>query len=320
MVCRGKPGDDLVLSRLIECVERVGGERVEVVLDEETARRGRAPGLKKQEKKQGKKQGQGTKIGEMSVDFLVCVGGDGTILRTLHYLKGSTPVLGVNMGALGFLAAVQPEDAVSTLSGLLDRGFEVERRERLSVSVAESAAGAGAGGGRVGAGEGRAGAGAGAGAGKGEKEGEKVPYAMNEAVVVTSKPGKMLHFSISVDGDELEQLRADGVVFATPTGSTAYAMSAGGPIVDPKLNAAIIVPIAPFKLSARPTVVNIDTTINLELLGAKEAELVVDGQFYRKIGREDRISITRGEPAFFVKIRDKHFLRLHDKLRIEDEK
>ena len=147
-----------------------------------------------------------------------------------------------------------------------------------------------------------------------------MPYAMNEAVVVTSKPGKMLHFSILVDGDELEQLRADGVVFATPTGSTAYAMSAGGPIVDPKLNAAIIVPIAPFKLSARPTVVNIDTTINLELLGAKEAELVVDGQFYRKIGREDRISITRGEPAFFVKIRDKHFLRLHDKLRIEDEK
>ena len=127
----------------------------------------------------------------------------------------------------------------------------------------------------------------------------------------------MLHFAIFVDGEELERLRADGVVFSTPTGSTAYAMSAGGPIVDPKVDATIIVPIAPFKLSARPTIVDINTVISLELLGMKEAELVIDGQFYRKMGKEERISITRGEPAFFVKIEDRHFLKLQDKLRSE---
>jgi len=270
MVCRGEDEDVLVLERLIECVD----ERAEVVLDEETAYK-----LKK----------QGMKIEEMDVDFLTCIGGDGTILRTLHYLKSPTPVLGINMGAIGFLAEVQPENAVSALTKILE-GFEVERRERLSVVV------------------------------KGKMGKERMPYAMNEAVVITSNPGKMLHFAIFVDDDELDRLRADGVVFATPTGSTAYAMSAGGPIVDPKVDAAIIVPIAPFKLSARPTVVDINTVISLELFGMKEAELVIDGQFYRRIGKEDRISITRGEPAFFVKIWDKHFLRLHGKLRIEDEK
>ncbi|MCK4475980.1 MAG: NAD(+)/NADH kinase [Methanophagales archaeon] len=270
MVCRGESEDVLVLKRLIECI----GEKAEVIVDEKTAYK-----LKKQE--------QGMKIEDMDVDFLICIGGDGTILRTLHYLKSSTPVLGINMGAIGFLAEVQPENAVSALTRVLE-GFEVERRERLSVEV------------------------------KGERE--RMPYAMNEAVVITSKPGKMLHFAIFVDDDELERLRADGVVFATPTGSTAYAMSAGGPIVDPKVDAAIIVPIAPFKLSARPTVVDINTVISLELFGMKEAELVIDGQFYREMGKEDRIGIARGEPAFFVKIRDKHFLKLRDKLRIEDEK
>ncbi|MGB2728671.1 MAG: NAD(+)/NADH kinase [Halobacteriota archaeon] len=268
MVCRGEEEDVLVLQRLIECVDK----RVEVILDEEIADK-----LKK----------QGMKIEEMDVDFLLCIGGDGTILRALHSLKSPIPVLGINMGAIGFLTEVQPENAVSTLTALLE-GFEVEKRERLSVKI------------------------------KGERE--KMPYAMNEVVVITPKPGKMLHFAIFVDDDELERLRADGVIFATSTGSTAYAMSAGGPIVDPEVNAAIIVPIAPFKLSARPTVVDINREISLDLMGIKDAELVIDGQFYRAVGKEERISITRGEPAFFVKIRDKHFLKLRDKLRSEEEK
>ncbi len=267
MVCRGEERDVAVLKRLIECADK----KAEVVLDRETA-------------KKLKKENQGVKVEEMSVDFLICVGGDGTILRTLHYLKTPTPVLGINMGAIGFLAEVQPEDAVSVLTELLE-GFTVEKRERLSVEL------------------------------KGERG--RIPYAMNEAVIITSKPGKMLHFAIFVDGEELERLRADGVVFSTPTGSTAYAMSAGGPIVDPKVDATIIVPIAPFKLSARPTIVDINTVVSLELLGMKEAELVIDGQFYRKMGKEERISITRGEPAFFVKIEDRHFLKLQDKLRSE---
>ena len=252
MVCRGEPEDVLVLKRLIECI----GERAEVILDKKTAYK-------------FKKQEQGMRIEEMAVDFLICIGGDGTMLRTLHSLKSPTPVLGINRGAIGFLLELQPENGVSGLTRVLE-GFEVERRDRLSVEV------------------------------KGERE--RMPYAMNEAVVITSKLGKMLHFVIFVDSEELERLRADGVIFATPTGSTAYAMSAGGPIVDPKVDATIIVPITPFKLSGRHTViVNINREISLELLEMRDAWLVIDGQFFRKIGKEDRISITRGYPAFFVK-------------------
>ncbi len=268
IVCKGRDEDVSVLDRLIESVE----ERVEVILDEATAH---------------KLQKHGMNIEEMDVDLLICIGGDGTILRTLHALKSPTPVLGINMGAIGFLAEVQPENSVSTLTSLLE-GFEVERKERLSAAITGAKA--------------------------------KMPYAMNEVVVITSKPGKMLHFAIFIDGEELERLRADGVIFATPTGSTAYAMSAGGPIVDPKVDATIIVPIAPFKLSARPTVVDINSEISVELLEMKDAELVIDGQFYRAIGKEERISITRGEPALFVKVWGKHFLKLRDKLRIEEEK
>jgi len=268
MVCRGRAEDVTVLGRLIGSVEG----RVEVILDEETA---------------DKLNKQGMQIEEMDVDLLISIGGDGTILRALHALKKPTPVLGINMGAIGFLAEVQPENSLSTLTKLLE-GFEVEQKERLAVGI--------------------------------EGAEERMPYAMNEAVVITSKPGKMLHFLIFIDGMQLERLRADGVIFATPTGSTAYAMSAGGPIVDPKVDATIIVPIAPFKLSARPTVVDINSEISLDLLEMKDAELVIDGQFYRAIGKGERISITKGEPAFFVKLWNKHFLKLRDKLRSEEEK
>ena len=89
---------------------------------------------------------------------------------------------------------------------------------------------------------------------------------MNEAVIITSRPAKVSQFRISIDGKLMEEIKADGVVFATPTGSTAYAMSAGGPIVDPRVDGIIIVPLAPYKLSARPWVVPGSSKVNLELL------------------------------------------------------
>ncbi|MHC1636173.1 MAG: NAD(+)/NADH kinase [Candidatus Methanospirareceae archaeon] len=227
---------------------------------------------------------RGKEIKNMTVDLMICIGGDGTILRTLHSLEKPIPVLGINMGALGFLAPVQPENAIPTVSQVLE-GFRVERRERLSVKIGD----------------------------------EKIPYAMNEAVVITSRPAKMLRFAIFIDDTEIERMRADGIVFATPTGSTAYAMSAGGPIVDPRVDAHIIVPIAPFKLSVRPTIVDASRKISLELLEMKTAELVVDGQFHKEVKKGEMIDIIKGEPAFFVRLNDKFFLMLRDKLRSEEK-
>ncbi|MBS1263930.1 MAG: NAD kinase [Methanonatronarchaeales archaeon] len=212
---------------------------------------------------------EGLPLRDMSgLDLLVLIGGDGTILRTLHGLETPVPILGVNMGDVGFLTNAEPQGAEELVVDLLD-GFDVERRDRLQASV----------------------------------RGENVPPAMNETVVITSEPAKILNLEVRVDGREAEHVRCDGMIVATPTGSTAYAMSAGGPIVDPRVDASVVVPLAPFKLSARPLVVPGGSKVEVELLRkGKRAKLVVDGQFVRELDEGDVIEFSRAEePALFVK-------------------
>ncbi len=119
----------------------------------------------------------------------------------------------------------------------------------------------------------------------------------------------MLEFEIIVDDSLLESLRADGLLFATSTGSTAYAMSAGGPIVDPRVDAVVLVPLAPFKLSARPWVLPAESVIKVDLdLPEKEALVVIDGHNVATISKKDHITISRAEtPARFVKAREGGF-------------
>lgn len=220
-------------------------------------------------------------VDAMDVDLIICIGGDGTILRTLQALEKEVPVLGINMGATGFLADAMPENAMQIVKKSL-AGFEVEKRMRLTVSLDD----------------------------------EDLPCATNEAVLLTSRPAKMLHFRVFVDGDELATLRADGIVFATPTGSTAYAMSAGGPIVDPRVEGIIIVPLAPFTLVARPSVVHASSRIKTELLNEKDATVVIDGQFSKKLKEGDSIFVTRADTsAAFVKTGSTFFSKVRSKLK-----
>ena len=210
-------------------------------------------------------------VGEMrenGVEFIISVGGDGTVLRNISKMDDPLPILAVNMGTLGFLVDVDPEDAIATIKNVL-AGFKYGERQRLSVQL----------------------------------NGEALPSATNEVVIITAKPAKILTYKISVDEWELGELRADGVVFATPTGSTAYAMSAGGPIIDPRVDAALIVPLAPFKLSSRPWVVPLDSTLRVELTNPeKEAVIVIDGQHTYTIVEHDIITLTKAEhPARFVR-------------------
>jgi NAD+ kinase len=132
--------------------------------------------------------------------------------------------------------------------------------------------------------------------------GKRLQDATNEIVLITARPAKILTFRIAVDESEIEDMRADGIVVATPTGSTAYAMSAGGPIVDPRVDASIIVPIAPFKLSARPWIVPGNSSIKVEMtIPEKEAALVIDGQHSYNMVENDLVTVTRAEnPARFV--------------------
>ena len=225
---------------------------------------------------------KGTPVAEMrrkGAKFIISVGGDGTVLRGIQKMDDPLPVLGVNMGTIGFLVDVNPEEAKEVIEKIIS-GFEVEERSRLSIRVND----------------------------------EKLPQATNEVVIITANPAKMLSYKLFVDNSPLEELRADGVVFATSTGSTAYAMSAGGPIVDPRVDGTVIVPLAPFKLSARPWVVPAKSEIRLELtVPKKEAVIVIDGQYTRKIKEDDTILITKAErPARFVKTREGGF---YDKVR-----
>lgn len=225
---------------------------------------------------------KGTPVAQMrkkGAEFMISIGGDGTVLRGIQKMDDPLPVLGINMGTIGFLVDVNPDEALEVIDRTLSH-FEIEERSRLSIKVND----------------------------------EILPHATNEVVIITASPAKMISSRIFVDKCRMEELRSDGVVFATPTGSTAYAMSAGGPIVDPRVDGTVIVPLAPFKLSARPWVVPAKSEISMELtVPKKDAVLVIDGQFTRKINNEDRIYITRAEkPARFVRTRKDGF---YDKVK-----
>jgi len=234
--------------------------RAQTVYDEETAH---ALGQK------------GVPLNALDADVIVTVGGDGTILRVLQNLQHQIPIVGINVGKVGFLADVNPKRALSVVESLLD-GFRVSTRARLAVSVNNRC----------------------------------LPSATNEAVIVTSRPAKILEFSVQVDDHEVDVLRADGVIVATPTGSTAYSMSAGGPIVDPQVDAFLVVLLAPHKLSVRPWVVHDTSTIVIKIR-EKEAAIVVDGQFTETVHKNDEIRFYKdqeqslfvlGEQSFFEKV------------------
>lgn len=228
---------------------------------------------------------KGTPVEDMKalgINFIVSVGGDGTILRTIHKMKDPLPILGINMGTLGFLVDVEPKDAVQTIEHLL-KGFEVDERTRLKVSL----------------------------------NGENLLPATNEVTLITASPAKMIDFDVMVNDSLMERLRADGVIIATSTGSTAYAMSAGGPIVDPRVDAIVLVPVAPFKLSSRPWVIPGDSIVELRLkLPEKDALVVVDGTNVATITKKDSIIISRAETsARFVKAsRDGFYAKVKSKL------
>lgn len=211
---------------------------------------------------------------DLGVELIISVGGDGTVLRNIAKMKDPLPVLGINMGTLGFLVDVEPEDAIETIEEVL-YGFSYIERMRVDVFL----------------------------------NGEMLDTATNEVAVMSAKPAKIIQFEVHINDCSLDDIRADGVVFATPTGSTAYAMSAGGPIVNPRVNAIVVVPVAPFKLSSRPWVVPSDSEITVKLSDhKKEAVIAIDGQKSYRIRPDDVVKLKKSKyPARFVRISDTCF-------------
>ena len=222
---------------------------------------------------------------EDEIDIVMTVGGDGTIL----HCQGLTqkPVLGINVGAIGFLAEVEPAMAEDAIDRVLAGKHRVEERHKLAVYLADT----------------------------------RLPDAVNEATLQTSRIAKLIRFRVEVDGEVLDTFRGDGIIISTPTGSTGYAMSVGGPLVHPGVTGLVLAPIAPFKLAARPWVVPDQATIEVTLLerdsaqGAQQARVVVDGQhgFDMETGAVLRVEASRHK-ARFVRMDGGFYERVRTKL------
>lgn len=210
---------------------------------------------------------------DFDVDFIIVIGGDGTILRVEHRTRKEIPILGINMGTLGFLTEVEPHETFFALSKLLEGEYYIDERIKLRTFL------------------------------NGES---RVPDALNEAAVLTGIPGKIIHLRYYIDGGLADEIRADGLIISTPTGSTGYAMSAGGPFVDPRLEAVVIAPLAPIALSSRPIIVPASSRIDVRNVELKrEIILAVDGQFYTYLSPETEITVKLSpRRAKFVRFTD----------------
>ncbi|WP_407463354.1 bifunctional NADP phosphatase/NAD kinase [Methanobrevibacter sp.] len=221
-------------------------------------------------------------LNELRSDMAIILGGDGTLLRTQNQLTKEIPIFGINMGTVGFLTEIEVENTFEALDAILDGEWSKEKRTQIIISHENQSF-----------------------------------RALNEVVIMTARPAKMLHYEISVDGEVVEELRADGLIISTPSGSTAYSMSAGGPIVDPKVGAFIIVPICPYKLGVRPFVVSDASEIRIKLLKrGKKAIFVMDGQVQKEVNYMEELIIKKSEKdVYFMRINKKYFYKkVKDKL------
>lgn len=199
-----------------------------------------------------------------SADLAIVMGGDGTLLNIARALVDyRVPLIGVNQGRLGFLADVSIDTMFTTLEDMLSGQHVAEERIMLMASV--------------------------------ERADDVLfaTYAFNDVVVSKSTLGRLIEFEVYIDNQFVYSQRADGLVVATPTGSTAYALSAGGPILHPTLEAVVLAPICPHTLSARPIAVNSHDEIEINLIHADDARVHFDGQQHADLTLGDRVVIQR---------------------------
>jgi len=206
------------------------------------------------------------------VELVVVLGGDGTFLSVAHGRLGGTPILGVNMGTLGFLTEHPAESLFPMLHGALEGRAEIERRERLEVTVLTP-----------------------------HRE-PVTRWVLNDAVVNKSALARMVVLSVHVNQEFVSRFRADGLIVATPTGSTAYNLSAGGPILYPTLGAVLVTPICPHTLTNRPIALPLDSVVEVRLEGgADEVFLTLDGQEGFPLTARDLVRIERcQEPLLLI--------------------
>ena len=199
----------------------------------------------------------------LDADVAVSLGGDGTMLRTVALVaEHGVPVIGVNFGHLGYLTDVEPEGLRTALESFLSGEFTIEARMMLEVVVRRA----------------------------GSQDGEAHVFALNEAVVEKTASGNIVLLDVELDGAFFTPYAADGLIVATPTGSTAYAFSARGPIVEPTHRALLLTPVSPHMLFDRTLVLDDDARITLTVTDHRPASLVVDGRSLGELAPGDSVS------------------------------
>lgn len=211
----------------------------------------------------------GVDVAVQDVELAIVLGGDGTILRAAELVReGTAPVLGINMGHVGFLAEIERDDMDDAVRRVIDRDYRVEDRMALQVRVKDAS--------------------------------DRVVYetwALNEATVEKASRERLLEVVIEVDGRPLSSFGCDGVVVSTPTGSTAYNFSAGGPVVWPTVEAIAVVPLSAHALFAKPLVVGPEHAVAIEVLHRNQGTGVLwcDGRRSHDLPRGARVVVRRSE-------------------------
>jgi NAD+ kinase len=244
-----KPHAPSVEGILKIVVEYLEGRGVACVLEDVAARKlGRPDGIGRE------------RIPEAS-DLVVVLGGDGTLLSVAHLAaKAGVPVMGVNLGRLGFLTEIPVKEATLTLDRFLDGDRELISSRWLVEARTKS----------------------------------DVAYCLNDVVVTKGAKARMIELAIGIDGQDVARLKADGLIVSTPTGSTAYSLSAGGPILHPQVPAVLLTPICPHALSFRPLAVPASAAITVKLLThGEEVYLTLDGQRGGVFEHDDAVEIRK---------------------------
>ena len=219
---------------------------------------------------------------EMKTDFIITIGGDGTILRTaITAPKPEPPILAINMGVRGFLTEVEPQNACQAVERILKGDFRIEKSTKMAVC-----------------------------AGK-----ELLPDALNDVVISTGEPSKILYAEICKNGEPILKCQADGLIIGTQTGSTGYSLSAGGPVLDPEVDAFVLTPICSLTVF-HSLVFPADSTLTFNVLRPKKMLVLIDGNFRKLVSTDElMVRVTRSKNVTsFIRFEANFYDRLRNRL------
>lgn len=221
-------------------------------------------------------------------DIVVTVGGDGTIIHNAKLVAlYNKPLLGVNLGRIGFVANIEP-DEIGEMKKLISGEYRIQRRMMLDISIVKNGV-------------------------------ESTLTAVNEAVIHRDSLSSMVDISVEISGEHIITYRADGMLFATPTGSTAYSFSAGGPVIEPDMRCILLTPVCPHALSSRQVVFGEDAVFTARVLpnSTLKCYMTVDGQNYVPISSDDKITVRKSPLELpLIILKEKNFYTLlNEKLK-----